>query len=185
MNLDVAGFDVSVNYQSEETEFGKFNFGAGFTRKTKFDQFFGASGTKFSVLGTAGFNTTFPSLEFEGRFNVGWDWGGLSANVALNYTGGYRNWSGSSQVAITRTNGFPTGGGAEVDAYKTMDVNLSYKLKDLGFVREASIFVDATNVFDTAPPFYNTFALNGASGYDNINASPIGRVVTIGLRTKF
>jgi iron complex outermembrane recepter protein len=58
-------------------------------------------------------------------------------------------------------------------------------LENLGLLSEAQLFVDATNLFDTAPPQYNAFVTNGTVAYDNINASPIGRVVTIGLRTKF
>lgn len=184
LNLDVAGFDLSANYQVV-TSAGRFTLGGGMTIKTKFDQFFGANGEKFSVLGTAGFNTTFPSVKTEGRFNLGWELGGFSATGYVNYLGGYLNWSGSSQVPVTRTNGVPTGGGAKVDSFTTIDLNVAYKLKDFGFLREASLFVDATNLFDRDPPFYNVFTLNGASGYDSGNASPIGRVVTLGIRTKF
>jgi iron complex outermembrane receptor protein len=184
LNLDVAGIDASANY-SATTEYGRFNLGAGLTRKTRFDQFFGTTGQKFSVLGTAGFNTTFPSVKFEGRFNVGWELGGLEVNTYFNYLGSYRNWSGTAANPVTRANGVPTGGGDRVAAFKTMDLNVSYKLKDLGFLSEASVFVDTTNLFDRDPPFYNTYALNGASGYDPINASPIGRIITLGVRTKF
>jgi iron complex outermembrane receptor protein len=59
LNLNVAGLDVAASYRFD-TPIGKFNLGAAFTRKTKFDQFFGDNGTVFSVLGTSGFNTTFP-----------------------------------------------------------------------------------------------------------------------------
>jgi iron complex outermembrane receptor protein len=45
LNLDVAGLDISANYEFE-TDAGAFNVGASFTHKTKFDQFFGANGTK-------------------------------------------------------------------------------------------------------------------------------------------
>jgi iron complex outermembrane receptor protein len=51
LNLNVAGLDVSANYRLD-TDIGRFNLGASFTRKLKFDQFFGANGTVFSVLGT-------------------------------------------------------------------------------------------------------------------------------------
>ncbi|MDB5707650.1 MAG: TonB-dependent receptor [Sphingomonas bacterium] len=179
LNLDVAGLDVAVNYHLQTGSAGTFDFGGGFTRKLKFDQFFGSNGTKFSVLGTAGFNTTFPSVKFEGRANLGWELGGFNANVYLNYLGSYTNWGGPKNPVV-RTNGIPSGGGDPVKANTTVDLNLSYKLRDMAFLKEAQLFVDATNVFDRDPPFYNA-----AAGYDNINASPIGRVVTIGIRTKF
>jgi iron complex outermembrane receptor protein len=184
LNLNVSGLDISASYRVE-TDIGRFDLGAAVSRKLKFDQFIGANGAKFSVLGTAGFNTTFPSLKFEGRFNVGYSNGGFSADVFVNHLGGYKNWSGSVANAVTRTNGVPTGGGDAVKSFTTVDMHLGYKFSDIGLLREAQLFVDATNVFNTAPPQYNAYTTNGAVAYDNINASPIGRVVTVGLRTKF
>ncbi|HMT43877.1 MAG TPA: TonB-dependent receptor [Chakrabartia sp.] len=184
LNLNVTGLDVSASYHFD-TSIGKFNISAAATRKLKFDQFFGAGGQVFSVLGTAGFNTTFPSVKTEARFNLGYEGGGFNANIFYNYLGKYRNWSSSVANPLVRTNGVPTSGGDVVKSFATVDLNLAYKLKDMGFLNEAQIFVDTTNLFDKAPPQYNVFLANGAAGYDNINASPIGRVVTIGLRTKF
>ena len=93
LNLDVAGIDFSLP-MSLPTSIGNFRVNAAYTHKTKFDQFFGETGQKFSVLGTAGFNTTFPSVEDEGRLNLGYEAGGLNANLFFNYLGSYRNWSG-------------------------------------------------------------------------------------------
>lgn len=184
LNLNVAGLDVAAGYRID-TGFGRVNLGAAFSRKLKFDQFFGAGGQVFSVLGTAGFNTTFPSVKFEGRFNVGIEAGGLDANVFVNHLGGYTSWSGTVANAVTRTNGLPTGGGDVVKSFTTVDLHIGYKFKDVGPLGELGLFVDASNLFNTAPPQYNAFGTNGAAGYDNINASPLGRVVTVGLRTKF
>ncbi|MFM6932916.1 MAG: TonB-dependent receptor domain-containing protein [Novosphingobium sp.] len=183
LNLNVAGLDVSANYRMD-TSFGKVNIGGAFTRKLKFDQFFGATGTPFSVLGTAGFNTTFPSVKFEARANVGVESGGFSFDAFLNHLGGYTNWSGSVANAITRTNGLPTGGGDPVKSFTTVDLHMGYKFEGLSAFKDVELFVDASNVFNTAPPQYNAFNTNGSVGYDNINASPIGRVVTLGIRTK-
>lgn len=184
LNLNVAGLDVSANYRVE-TGIGRFDLGAVFSRKLKFDQFFGAGGTKFSVLGTAGFNTTFPSVKFEGRFNLGYSNGGFSLDAFVNHLGGYTNWSGSVANAVTRTNGVPTGGGDPVKSFTTLDLHLGYKFKDIGPLGEVQLFADATNLFNTAPPQFNAFNTNGSVAYDSQNASPLGRVVTVGLRTKF
>jgi iron complex outermembrane recepter protein len=184
LNLNVTGIDASIAYRFDVGP-GKINVGAAVTRKLKFDQFFGAGGRVFSVLGTAGFNTTFPSVKTEGRANLGYEGGGLSANIFYNYLGKYLNFSGGVANPVVRTNGVPTGGGDPVKSFSTIDLNLSYKLKGLGFLNEAQLFVDATNIFDKAPPQYNAFVTNGPVGYDNINASPIGRVITVGIRTKF
>ena len=184
LNLNVAGLDVSANYRADVGP-GRLTMGAAATRKLKFDQFFGANGTTFSVLGTAGFNTTFPSVKTEARFNVGYAVGEFDANVFVNYLGGYRNWSGSAAGAIVRTNGVPTSGGDVVGSFTTVDLHAGYTFKSVGFMSDAQLFVDVTNLLDKDPPQYNAFNTNGSAAYDNINASPIGRVVTVGLRAKF
>ncbi|NBC36180.1 TonB-dependent receptor [Novosphingobium sp. FSY-8] len=184
LNLDVAGLDVSAAYRFT-TPIGKFNIGLSFTRKLKFDQFFGDNGVKFSVLGTSGFNTTFPSVKTEGRLNVSYSNGAFDADVFVNHLGSYTYWGSSVMNPITRTNGVPTGGGDHVGAFTTVDLHLGYTLKNFANLREVNVYVDATNVFDKAPPFVNTYTTNGAVGYDGLNANPLGRVVNVGLRTKF
>lgn len=189
LNLDVAGIDFSLAW-SLPTSIGNFRVNAAYTHKTKFDQFFGETGQKFSVLGTAGFNTTFPSVEDEGRLNLGYEAGGLNANLFFNYLGGYRNWSASTLVPLVRVNGFPTDGGDQVDSFTTIDANIAYTFSDLGMLKDLQLFLDATNVFDEEPPQYNVFAIGGnngvgVAGYDPVNASPLGRVITVGFRTRF
>lgn len=184
LNLNVAGLDVAASYRFD-TPVGRFNLGASFTRKLQFEQYFGNNGTKFSVLGTSGFNTTFPSVKFEGRANIGYDKGPLSADVFVNYLGSYTYWGASSVNPIIRTNGVPTGGGDYVKAFTTVDLHLAYTFKNLSVIKEAQFYVDVNNLLDQAPPFVNTYTTNGAVGYDGLNANPLGRVVNIGLRTKF
>ena len=184
LNLDVEGLDFAVNYEFDAGG-GSMNVGAALTHKTKFDQFFGANGTKFSVLGTAGFNTTFPSVEDEARLSFGYEREAFRVNVFYNYLGDYRNWSGTAAVQPTRTAGFPNGGGGDpVDSFATVDLNVAFQLRD------TELFLDALNLFDEDPPQYNTFAIGGnngvgVAGYDPINASPLGRVLTVGVRTRF
>ena len=107
LNLDVQGIDLWGDYQFDQ-EAGSFSIGAAMTHKTKFDQFFGDTGEKFDVLGTAGFNTTFPSVEDEARFNFGYARGNFDFNIFYNYLGDYLNWSGTTAIPLTRVNGLPT-----------------------------------------------------------------------------
>ncbi|MBU6267900.1 MAG: TonB-dependent receptor [Sphingomonadales bacterium] len=184
LNLNVAGIDVAASYRLN-TDVGNFTFNGSFTRKLKFDQFFGSNGTVFSVLGTTGFNTTFPSLKFEGRFNLGYENNGFSADVWYNYLGGYTFWGSSPVNPVVRTNGVPTSGGDAVGSFGTIDLHVAYHFKQLGAVKDATVYADVTNIGNKAPPFLNSYTTNGAVGYDSLNANPIGRVVSIGLRTKF
>jgi len=184
LNLDVEGIDLGANYDFD-TDAGLFRVGAVWTHKTTFDQFFGATGTSFSVLGTAGFNTTFPSVEDEGRFTFGYERESFGAMLFFNYLGAYKNWSGTAASQPVRVNGLPSGeGGDPVDSFMTVDLNLSYQLRDIQF------FLDATNLLDEDPPQYNAFAIGGnngvgVAGYDPINAGPLGRVMTLGVRARF
>ncbi len=184
LNLDVAGLDFSADYEFDVGT-GMMRIGAALTHKTDFDQFFGADGTKFSVLGTAGFNTTFPSVEDEGRLSFGYTREALRFNVFYNYLGGYLNWSGTAAVQPTRVAGLPDGGGGDpVDSFATVDANVAYSFGN------TEVFLDALNLLDEEPPQYNAFAIGGNNGvgvaaYDPINASPLGRVLTVGVRARF
>ena len=178
LNLVVSGIDADISY-SRKTDIGQFTGGVALTRELKFSQQIG-TGPKFSVLNTTGFNTTFPSVKLQGRANLGWEYAGFSADAFLNFTGSYRNYSGTTVTPITRNaQGVPIGGGDKVKSYKTVDLHVAYTVPQ-SFLSKAQVFVDATNLFDKNPPFYNV-----AAGYDVFEANPIGRVVTVGIRTNF
>ena len=178
LNLDVSGIDVDVSY-AFNTNFGKFTVGASVTDKLKFDQSFGNS-AKFSVLGTTGFNGTFPSIKLEGRANIGWNYEGLSADLFLNHTGKYRNFSGNTVTPITRdAAGLPTGGGDRVKSSNLFDLHLGYTIPQ-SLAKKANIFVDVQNLFNKTPVFYSSL-----NGFDAFSGNPLLRVITVGLRTSF
>lgn len=185
LNLNVAGIDFEAMYHFN-TGIGNFTLDGSFTRKTKFEQWFGSDGTHFSVLGTAGFNTTFPSLKTEGRANIAYDKGAFNAVLGVNYEGPYMWWgSGVMNPIVRNAAGVPIGGGDHVKAFTTVDLHVSYTLKDFGALKKANLYVDATNLFDKNPPFVNQATNNGAVGYDSNSANPLGRVVSIGIRSNF
>ena len=64
-------------------------------------------------------------------------------------------------------------------AQALIDLNLSYTFRKAGAFSGSQIFLDAVNLLNKAPPFYNN-----ANGYDTYGGNPIGRVVTVGLRVK-
>lgn len=180
LNLWVAGVDVSASYNFD-TPMGGFSIDAIGSYKTRFRQQVGTGGAKFDVLNTTGFNTTFPSVKLETRVGLGWEHGDLSANVYWNHTGSYRNYSGTTVTSLTRNAaGVPTGGGDKVDANNTFDLHVQYDIPGDNWMGKTEVFVDATNLFDKDPPFFNATA-----GYDNFVSSPIGRVITVGARLKY
>lgn len=177
LNLTVSGLDIDMNY-SFDTSFGRFRIGNAFTELLQFKQQAG-NGPKFSILNTDGFNSTFPSIQLQGRANIGWELGNLSFDGYVNYTGGYRNYSGTTVAPIVRddTNS-PIGGGDRVRPNVTIDMHIAYTLPHI--LEKTQVFIDANNLFDRDPPFFNS-----NNGYDPLAGNPIGRLITIGVRTKF
>jgi outer membrane receptor protein involved in Fe transport len=72
-----------------------------------------------------------------------------------------------------------------VSAQHYVELNVRYNLPNDSFLGDAlagsQLYIDVSNLFDTAPAFYN----NGSSGYDAAyTGDPTGRVVTVGIRVK-
>src|SRR5207253_1745885 len=101
-----------------------FRIGGSISTFTKFDQNI-KGGPTFSVLGSTGFNNTFPSIKTQARANLGWDMGGLSADIYGNYVSGYKNWSGTTVIPLVSQNGNPVSGGDPVKSHWVVDLNVA------------------------------------------------------------
>jgi iron complex outermembrane receptor protein len=186
LNLLLEGVDLTFAYNFEA---GGMNFhvNEGGTYFTKYTQNFGG-GTDFDILNTSGFNTTFPSVQFRNRLGVGMEKSGLAADVFWNHTGAYKNWTSTAFNPIIVQNGIPTGGGDDVDADNTFDLHVQYTFGE-GRFKDWIVSADVRNLTDEEPPFYNgnTAGINGNStgwGYNAFVSNPVGRMVTVGLRTR-
>jgi iron complex outermembrane recepter protein len=177
LNLWVQGIDANANYDIPTDSAGTFRVGASVTYFTKFDQSIAGS-PRFSVLNTTGFNNTFPSVQNQGRGNVGWDFGPVSSDLFVNWIGAYRNWSSTSVIPLVSSGGIPSGGGDKVAATELVDAHVAYNFS--GRFSGSQVFVDVTNLFDKQPSFYNS-----TTGYDQYTGNILGRVVTVGVRGKF
>lgn len=178
LNLEVEGVDYSIKYEHDTDNYGSFRIGVTGTQFISFSQSFG-DGAAYDILDTTGNNGTFPSVGTQIRGNLGWSQGPISADLFVNHTGSYRNWSGNSVLPIERDdNRNPTGGGDPVDSNTTLDLRLAYTFED-GPLAGAEVSVAGRNVLDSEPPFYN-----GATGYDGLLANPFGRRITVGFTMK-
>jgi iron complex outermembrane receptor protein len=179
LNLAVSGVDASFHYVFSTDDFGAFKLAEGLTQYVKFHQQVGAGGPVFSVLNTNGFNQTFPSVSLTSRFDIGWTYEGIAADLFWNFTGGYRNFGANTVLPILdNAQGFPVGGGDPVTSNSTFDLHVSYELPQNPY-GDQQVFLTATNFLNSRPPFYNSLA-----GYDSYEASPIGRIISIGFREK-
>jgi len=112
-------------------------------------------------------NTNY-AVNFKTRGHVSFSNGALDASAFLNYINGYRNTADNRQI----------------DSYTTVDLHVGYKLPIVGFGGATQLTVDVSNLFDRDPPYFYD-AANNAYGFDPTVASPLGRVVTLGLRKTF
>jgi len=179
LNLRAEGVDASVNYIIPTDSAGTFQIGDSVSTMTKFNESIGVGGAWYSVINTTGANS-FPTVALQMRGNAGWSLGGFNAQLFVNYTGGYRNWSSPvNPIKTDPTTNVPVGGGDPVKANVTLDLNLAYGFND-GILGDDEVSLNVRNLLDSDPPFYNSSA-----GFDANVANPLGRVVTIGLQTRF
>ncbi len=188
LNLSIEGIDGQIDWGFNMGEKVRARVGASGSYFTKYDQNFGDTPT-FSVLNTSGFNGVFPSIRFKGRAWAGVETAKFSADLFWNHTGSYRNWSGSTIEPLTRDeNGNPNGGGDVVEATNTFDLHLGYNVGFGETFKDVGLALDIKNLTDEDPSFYNGNLggfMGGAWGYDNYNANPVGRLITLAVRMNF
>ncbi len=186
LNLKVQGIDAAVRYSIPTGATGSLHIGDTLTYFTKFKQNM-AGGPSFSVLNTSGYNTTFPSIQFTTRANIGWSNDLLAVDLFINHTGGYHNWNNASVAPITLDEeGNPAGGGDPVDSATTFDFHAAYTFAE-GTFEGDQVYFDVKNVFDQDPPFYNgntNGILGGSYGFNGFVSNPIGRIVSLGFRVE-
>jgi iron complex outermembrane receptor protein len=175
-NIDSAGVDFDAHYSFETGTYGAFTVGVAGSQKTRFNEIaFGAApGTPVVSDLNQNFNTTFSALALVSRFDIDWQLDPVSANIFVNYAAPYKLIN--QPVAL-----YPSGI-QHVGAFTTVDFHVGVNLpfQDSIWTRGMQVYLDGTNIFDEPPPFYDI-----AAGYDATDASPIGRVISIGFRKTF
>jgi len=172
-NLWANGIDFSVNYAFQPNDsWGLFNIGVDGSEKLRFDQQGGGFGGAIVSNLNKNANTTFSSLAFLGRGTFGWQLDSFTTNIFVNYATPY--YQPTTSVPFTSL--------YKVPAYVTMDLTVAYSLPDglFPYSGGTQLYVTADDLFNQGPPPYNV-----AAGYDASDASPLGRLVLIGLRKKW
>jgi iron complex outermembrane receptor protein len=180
LNLYIQGVDADAHYDFPTVNWGTYRAGGSVTYFTKFNQNI-AGGPNFSVLNTTGFNNTFPSIQLQGRGNLGWDYAPFSTDLFVNFVGSYRNWSSSSVAPIVDVNGVPVSGGDWVAPTITLDLHAAYNFGGTkgSMLGGSQVYLDVSNLLNSPPAFYN-----GANGYDSYAGNILGRIVSAGFRVK-
>jgi iron complex outermembrane receptor protein len=178
------GLDIQVDYKLD-TGYGTFSFDEMLVETLKFNNGYGAGSRPppdqiFSTLNTSGINTGYNAIATTMRGHVGWTNWGVSADAFLNWTGAYRNVSNTALSPLQNNlSNVPSGlGGDHVAANVTFDVHVGYDF-DGGILGNDNIGFVVDNIFGKRPPFYE-----GSSGYDTLQASPVGRSFAVQLKAK-
>ena len=176
LNLDAQGIDTDFEYTIPTDNWGVFSIGDAISKFTHYVQSNGPDGVPFSVLNKSGAHG---SIAFQMRGHAGWNYENFGAQLFLNYTGGYQNWNSPDNPVILNSALNPSSGGDRVSPNTTFDLNLTYDFVD-GYVGNDEFSLSMRNMFDQRPPYDSS-----AAGYNATIASPVGRLVTVGLTTKF
>ena len=159
------GVDFSGNYE-RGTDFGKLAFALSGTWLKDFSEAQTPNLPLISLL-----NTQNEPVDLRFRASAGWQYRGWQAQVAANFTNGYRD---TASVPERR-----------VRSWTTFDVQLAYDFPSdtNAWLQGLRLELNARNVFNVDPPFLNnqvTFI-----GYDQENANPYGRQLSLQLRKRW
>jgi iron complex outermembrane recepter protein len=156
------GMDFNGAYEHPISH-GKLKFGLGGTWIMSFSQAETPDEPLTSVL-----NTENNPVNLRLRAVASWEFAGFGALLAANFTNSYRDIQSTPE--------------RRVDSYTTIDMQLRYDMSArLGsWLENTRVELNAHNVFNVDPPFLNNQLVG--LGYDQENADPYGRTVSLQIR---
>lgn len=153
-STEVDGLDV-VFSTDVPSSLGTFGFDLNGTYVFKYAVAASDRGPSTDVLDTVN-----NPVSFRLRATTSWHYEGYSASLSWNHVGDYED---NSRLPTTR----------RIDAWNTADLRVSYATQPgSGWASGLEFALSAANLFDEEPPF-----VNQESGYDSINATPLGRLL--------
>ncbi len=160
--LRTQGFDFDTHYEISGRH-GRLKFELNGTYLTKFSLAEGNGSPTTDVL-----NLQNNPINLRLKGTVRWSGTRLGGSISLNYSNSYRD-------TLTEPN-------MPVAAWTTIDAQISYRLGALngGPFDNTQIQLNAVNLFNRDPPFLNNAA--AAIGYDQENADPFGRMLSLLIR---
>lgn len=162
-STEVRGLDLNFD-QTLETSRGSFRFGLSGSYLFSFEQAASNSSRMVGVADTVG-NPL--SLRLRGSaewYQHRWDLPGFGVNLAVDHKGSYEDIDASDAHNVA--------------AFTTVDLRFSYRTSKLeGALGSLEFSLNASNIFDRAPPF-----IDREDGYDLSNMDPYGRVVSLGIQ---
>jgi iron complex outermembrane receptor protein len=159
------GIDFNAGYE-HAAPLGKLNFTLSGTWLREFSQA-QMPGTPLTSL----LNTQNEPINLRFRASADWQYRGWGTLAAANFINGYRDTASIPERSV--------------DSWTTIDLQLRYDFPDEAHygLRGTRIELNARNVFNVAPPFLNNQVTS--IGYDQENADPYGRLLSLQLTKKW
>jgi hypothetical protein len=140
---------------------GNATIGANATYIFGINQQLTATSAPVDVVDTVG-----NPIDLRVRGRATWNKGGFGAALFVNYADGYRN------LTVTPAQ--------RVSSWTTFDLNLSYSFQQpSGPFKGLRVALNASNLFDSDPPYVSYVVGTLAVGFDGENANPMGRFVAL------
>ena len=161
---NVNGIDLNAKYR---VQFGAWHYHAAaqVSYLTKYSNKFAPGAASQNLL-----STYENPVNLRGRMTSGVAIGPWSGNVAINYTNHYMN--DTSQIP------------EEIASWTTIDAQIAYRFKFATRpLRNLDVSLSCTNCANRAPPYVSspTYLFN----FDPLNASPLGRFVSLTMRASW
>jgi iron complex outermembrane receptor protein len=170
--VNFAGVDFNISY-AHALGNGELALGLNGTRLTLYEtQAVEGAGSFVSELGTGQGLAVHP-VKWQARGNIGWANEIIDAAAYLNYSGKYLFYANNVYHPVR--------------AYTPVDLHLGVTPFKGNLLKTTQLTLDIDNVFDEDPPYVDEGVPgdNAGNGYDKRAANPIGRLVTVGFRSKF
>ncbi|MBL8268147.1 TonB-dependent receptor [Steroidobacter sp.] len=162
--VDISGFDLTLDYGFEWRD-NQFRFGFNASHLQEIMSSFAPGVPSLDLVDTTG-----NPLNWRVRTTAWWSRGKVDAALAVNYADSYVDTSGAID--------------APVRSYVTVDANLRYALGGAAADgKNLFLSLSVINLLDEQPPYVAASGRN--SHYDGANASPLGRMVTVGVSKRW
>lgn len=158
--VDVTGGDLDIGYAFEAGA-NRFNLGLSATYLARWRDRLTPTAPTTEQRNIAG-----RPVDLRGRLSLGWTRGPWDTLLALNHVDPYRDEAGG-----------------RIEAWNTIDLRIAYTPKaGTGALAGLTVSLAAQNLFDKAPPFYDSAA---GAGYDGANADATGRFLALEISKRW
>ena len=171
------GADITVNWNSGATTYGRFNASLRSSYVRKYEFQVEPDGRWFDPLGNynAQFGSGGPVIRYSQVIRINWDLASWGFSLGNRHTSGYRDQNTNGvpfNVAPFNTN--------EVGSYNITDASVAWR-----GIKGLTLALGVDNLLDQDPPFTNQTGRFQARTYDDRLHNPLGRAYRMSAKYEF